>query len=56
MTIVVDIGGADVLVPRHNIADTHQSKYVPTIHGAKIKGGARRPAEPYWAGTAMPSP
>ena len=46
MTIVVDIGGADVLVPRRNIADTHQSKYVPIIQGAEIKGGVRRLAEP----------
>ena len=46
MTIVVDVGGTDGIDPRRNIADTHQSKYVPTIHGAKIKDGARRPAEP----------
>ena len=39
-------GIADVIVPRRNIADTPQSKYVPTVHGAEIKGGARRPVEP----------
>ena len=65
MTMVADVGGADVIVPlrnitartggcgitdgivpRRNIAATPQYKYVPTVHGAEIKGGARRPAEP----------
>ena len=47
--ITVRTGGcgiADRIVPRRNIADTPQSKYVPIVHGAEIKGGARRPAEP----------
>ena len=47
--ITVRTGGcgiADRIVPRRNIAATPQYKYVPTVHGAEIKGGARRPAEP----------
>ena len=47
MTIVVDVGGADGIDPRRNIADTPQSTYVPTVRRAEIKkGGAMRPVEP----------
>ena len=46
VTMVVDVGGTDGIDPCRNIADTPQSKYIPTILGTEIKGGARRPAEP----------
>ena len=47
INITVWAGGCGITdVPRRNIADTPQSKYVPIVQGAEIKGGARRPAEP----------